>query len=50
MMPEVHKPARYQKAVEFTEVWTDTDFAGRKKDRKSTSVGMLLHGAHVFKA
>ena len=40
----------YQKPVENIVVWTDTDFAGYKKGRKSTSGGMLLHGTHVIKS
>ena len=40
----------YQKAVSKMVVWTDTDFAGCKKGRKSTSAGMMLHGSHLIKS
>ena len=38
----------YQKSVENIEVSTDPDFAGFKKNRKSTSGGEQLHGARVI--
>ena len=32
------------------EVWTDSDFAGNRKNRKSTSGGVLFHGKHLLKS
>ena len=40
----------YQGPVEGIIVWTDTDFAGRGKGRKSMSGGILQHGTHVIKS
>ena len=40
----------YQGAVDRIIVWIDTDFAGCKKGRKSTSGGMMMHGTHVIKS
>ncbi len=40
----------YQDAVDNLVVWADTDFAGCKKGRKSTSGGMLMRGGHVIKS
>ena len=41
---------KYQQAVDHITVWTDTDFAGCKEGRKSTSGGMMLLGEHVIKS
>jgi hypothetical protein len=30
--------------------WSDTDFAGCVKSRKSTSGGLIVHGGHVIKS
>ena len=40
----------YQQVVGNLVVWADTDFAGCKKGRKSTSGGMLTHGGHAIKS
>ena len=40
----------YQEAVDRIVVWTDTDFAGCRKGRKSTSGGMMMLGTHVIKS
>ena len=39
----------YQKAPSKITVWSDSDFAGCKKSRKSTSAGVLMLGAHTLK-
>ena len=31
-------------------IWTDSDFAGCAKTRKSTSGGVLMHGSHLVKS
>ena len=31
-------------------VWTDTDYAGCKRTRKSTSGGMVMWGSHIIKS
>ena len=40
---------KYQGKVERLSVWTDTDYAGCSKTRKSTSGGVAMHGARVLK-
>ena len=40
----------YQDEVDRIVTWTDTDFAGCKKGRKSTSGGMMMLGTHVIKS
>ena len=39
----------YQDATTELTVWTDTDFAGCTKTRKSTTGGVLTHGKHPLK-
>jgi hypothetical protein len=39
----------YQKMPSKITVWSDSDFAGCKKSRKSTSAGVLMMGAHTLK-
>ena len=39
----------YQSKPDVVTAWTDTDFAGCKITRKSTSGGLLLFGNHVMK-
>jgi hypothetical protein len=40
----------YQEKPMGLTVWTDTDFAGCSKTRKSTSGGLVMHGTHVIKS
>ena len=40
----------YQKEVRNATIWTDTDFAGCKRTRKSTSGGMAMLGSHLVKS
>ena len=40
----------YQKEVKEATVWTDTDFAGCRKTRKSTSGGVAMLGNHMIKS
>ena len=39
----------YQSPVSELTIWTDTDFAGCKRTRKSTSGGVAMLGNHMFK-
>ena len=39
----------YQGKPEGIGAWADTDFAGCERTRKSTSGGIVVHGAHVIK-
>ena len=41
---------RYQALPEGLEVWTDTDYAGCKRSRKSTSGGVVMWGTHLIKS
>ena len=40
----------YQQEVKGVTVWTDTDFAGCVKSRKSTSAGVFQFGEHLVKS
>jgi hypothetical protein len=40
----------YQSVVKEVAIWTDTDFAGCKKTRKSTSGGVAMFGNHMIKS
>jgi hypothetical protein len=40
----------YQSEVKGVTVWTDTDFAGCVKSRKSTSAGLIQLGGHLMKS
>ena len=40
----------YQDRCEDINVWTDTDYAGCKRTRKSTSGGIITFGNHVIKS
>jgi hypothetical protein len=40
----------YQEAVKELTIWTDTDFAGCVKTRKSTSGGVAMFGRHLIKS
>merc|ERR1711911_187427 len=40
---------RYQEEVKKVQVWVDTDYAGCRKTRKSTSGGILTLGDHLIK-
>ena len=41
---------RYQSHPGGINVWSDSDFAGCQKSRKSTSAGVLMLGGHVIKS
>merc|ERR1711973_531261 len=41
---------KYQEEVKKIHVWADTDYAGCRKTRKSTSGGLLMIGEHVVKS
>ena len=41
---------RYQEKPVGITAWSDTDFAGCVKSRKSTSGGLVTHGGHVIKS
>ena len=40
----------YQESPKELTVWTDTDYAGCKRTRKSTSGGVVLWGSHLIKS
>ena len=40
---------KYQQAYKHIEAWVDTDYAGCRKTRKSTSGGIIRLGNHVIK-
>ena len=40
----------YQEKPKELTVWTDTDYAGCKRTRKSTSGGVVLWGSHLIKS
>ena len=40
----------YQCKPGHIEAWTDSDFAGCQKSRKSTSGGIIRHGGHIIKS
>ena len=40
----------YQSKPEHLEVYTDTDFAGCARTRKSTSGGVVMFGSHLIKS
>jgi len=44
------QPLSYQPATKYIDVWVDTDFAGCKKTRKSTSGGIITIGGHIIKS
>ena len=41
---------KYEKAVEEVTMFTDSDWAGCKETRKSSSSGVVMSGAHALKA
>ena len=41
---------KYQEEVKKIHVWADTDYAGCRRTRKSTSGGLLMIGEHVVKS
>ena len=43
--------SRYEEQdhTKYIDVWVDTDFAGCRKTRKSTSGGMAMMGGHIIK-
>ena len=41
---------RYQDLPKELTIWTDTDYAGCKKTRKSTSGGVVMWGEHIIKS
>ena len=48
--PRVVNKYNYQSYVQNVCVWSDTDYAGCKLTRKSTSGGLVLFGAHMVKS
>ena len=48
--PREIKEFKYQRKLEDVEVWTDTDFAGCRKSRNSTSGGIVFLGNHAVKS
>ena len=40
----------YQKKVDKIHVWTDTDYAGCRDTRKSTSGGLIMIGNHMIRS
>jgi len=40
----------YQRELKGVTIWTDTDFAGCRKTRKSTSGGVAMLGNHMVKS
>jgi len=40
----------YQHSQDCINTWTDTDFAGCRNERKSTSGGLIMHGTHCLKS
>ena len=40
----------YQEKPKDLTIWTDTDYAGCKRTRKSTSGGVVLWGSHLIKS
>ena len=40
---------KFQKLPEKVVVWSDTDFAGCKRTRRSTSGGVVMFGSHCIK-
>ena len=43
-------PYTYQRPQNCINTWTDTDFAGCRNERKSTSGGLIMHGSHCLKS
>ena len=41
---------RYQDMPQELTIWTDTDYAGCKRTRKSTSGGVVMWGSHLIKS
>ena len=41
---------QYQTKPDQLTTWADSDFAGRKLSRKSTSAGVIMRGSHVIKS
>ena len=44
MHPRVVQEFKYQEAIDVITTWTDTDYAGCKLTRKSTSGGVVMLG------
>ena len=42
--------SKYQKTVEEVTAFTDSDWAGCKETRKSSSAGVVMPGEHALKA
>jgi len=49
-VPRFVNKFKYQEKPEGITAWSDTDFAGCIKSRKSTSGGLVTHGGHVIKS
>ena len=41
---------KYQESTNWITIWSDTDWAGCKKTRKSTSGGIVMFGGHLIKS
>ena len=50
MHPRVEYRFKYQKITTDLMIWTDSDHAGCKRTRKSTSGGVIMFGSHVLKS
>ena len=48
--PSVVTLYKYQSCNKFIDAWVDTDYAGCKRTRKSTSCGVIMLGEHVIKS
>ena len=48
--PRVVMEYNYQDEVKQLDGWTDSDYAGCRKTRKSTSGGLIMLGSHVLKS
>ena len=48
--PRVVTLYKYQTCNKFIDTWVDTDYAGCKRTRKSTSGGVIMLGEHVIKS
>ena len=48
--PRVEYRFKYQRVMADLTVWTDSDHAGCRRTRKSTSGGIIIFGSHVIKS
>ena len=47
--PRVIKRFKWQRPTDTLSIYTDADWAGDKRDRKSTSGGCIMIGSHLLK-